>query len=246
MNTFLSVSVVGRIHANQGHKGGLTLNYWSYCTMSAEMETSARRPRKNTFDSSVCLSTNEMVNTNPSWARRLWQHQTCEPWGSAAAESPVCPRSAPAPVWPARLPPPLCPSSWPEGPSARTPASPPSHPAHPSPGGRRKTARQVRHILGHKVLLQWGLGFNIQIWTPTYYFLFYLLHSVSRQFLAWPKHRPMILHCQMLQLRPHGLLVLWHHAERSSLRKRRKALKRSYQCMKVIINHKIVINVFWA
>lgn len=49
--------------------------------------------------------------------------------------------------------------------------------------------------------------------------LFYFLHSVARQFVAWPKHRPMILHCQMLELGTQGLLLLWHHTERSSLHK---------------------------
>lgn len=47
----------------------------------------------------------------------------------------------------------------------------------------------------------------------------YLLHSVTGQLAAGPEHRPMILHCQMLQLRPHGLLLLRHHAVRSSLQK---------------------------
>lgn len=37
---------------------------------------------------------------------------------------------------------------------------------------------------------------------------FYLLYSVARQFVTRPKHWSMILHCQMLQLGPHGLLLL--------------------------------------
>lgn len=144
--------------------------------------------------------------TNPSWARELWRRQTCELWGSAALESPVYPRSAPAPVWPGRLLPPLSPSSWPSGPSATTPASRLSHSAHPSPGGKKKNMGQLSQ--------QFGLDFDLN---PV--IIFYLLHSVARQFVAWPKHRPMILHCQMLQLRPHGLLLLWHHTERSGLHK---------------------------
>lgn len=47
--------------------------------------------------------------------------------------------------------------------------------------------------------------------------LSYFLHCVTRQFVARPKHRPMILHCQMFHLGPHGLLLLWHHTVRSSL-----------------------------
>lgn len=64
----------------------------------------------------------------------------------------------------------------------------------------------------------WLKNTSYKRWTKAQ-FMFNLLHSVTRQFVAWPKHRPMILYCQVLQLGPHCLLLLWHHAERSRLHK---------------------------
>lgn len=151
------------------------------------------------------------LKTNPSWARGLWQHQTCEPWGNAAAESPVCHQSAPAPVWTVRLPPPPSLSSWPAGLSATTPASPPSRSVHPSPGGKKQTDFTETDAVGQGEMLVYTCCHAL--------FVFHLLHGVARQFVARPKDWPMILHGQMLQLRPHGLLLLRHHTIRSGLQK---------------------------
>lgn len=76
----------------------------------------------------------------------------------------------------------------------------------------RVKKKQGRKWMNHNYL-------ELMCTQPSWVTDFYLLHCVAWQFLAWPKHRPMILHCQMLQLGPHGLLLLWHHTEWSSLHK---------------------------
>lgn len=79
---------------------------------------------------------------------------------------------------------------------------------------RRQSDRYLGSA-GTKMSQQFGLKYADL--NSSVYSISYLLHSVARQFLARPKHRPVILHCQMLQLGAHGLLLLWHHTERPSL-----------------------------